>query len=58
MDLAVAMEPDEAAAKRNIEAVRPGMEVFKTSAKTEEGMAGYLEFIERRGTDSRAAAAV
>ncbi|NDQ57039.1 MAG: hydrogenase nickel incorporation protein HypB [Acidipila sp.] len=58
IDLAAAVEFDEAAAKRNIQAVRPGMEVFKTSAKTGEGMAEYLEFIERRRVHSRAAAAV
>ena len=58
MDLAAAVEFDEAAAKRNIQAVRPGMEVFKTSAKTGEGMAEYLEFIERRRVHSRVAAAV
>ena len=58
MDLAAAVEFDEAAAKRNIQAVRPGMEVFKTSAKTGEGMAEYLEFIECRRVHSRAAAAV
>src|ERR1700739_1939149 len=33
-DLAAAVEFDEAAAMRNIQAVRPGMEVFKVSAKT------------------------
>jgi hydrogenase nickel incorporation protein HypB len=57
-DLASAVEFDEAAARGNIQAVRPGMEVFKLSAKTGEGMAGYLEFLESRRTRSRAAAAV
>jgi len=47
-DLATAVEFDEAAAKRNIQAVRPGMEVFKLSAKTGEGMTEYLEFLEHR----------
>src|SRR5580704_2756867 len=55
-DLAGAVEFDEAAALRNIQAVRPGMEVFKLSAKTGEGMAEYLEFLERRRTRSHAAA--
>src|SRR5580704_17174578 len=32
-DIAAAAEFDEAAAKRNIQAVRPGMEIFKLSAK-------------------------
>lgn len=57
-DLAAAVEFDETAAKRNIQAVRPGMEIFKLSAKSGEGMAEYLEFLERRRIGSRAAAAV
>jgi hydrogenase nickel incorporation protein HypB len=56
-DLALAVEVDEAAALRNIQAVRPGMEVFKLSAKTGEGMAEYLEYLEHRRTCSRATAA-
>jgi hydrogenase nickel incorporation protein HypB len=55
-DLAAAVEFDEAAAKRNIQAVRPGMEILKVSAKTGEGMAEYVEFLERRRVRSRAAA--
>jgi hydrogenase nickel incorporation protein HypB len=57
-DLAAAVEFDEAAARRNIQAVRPGMEVFKLSAKTGEGMTEYLEFLESRRSQSRSAAAV
>lgn len=57
-DLATAVDFDEAAARRNIQAVRPDMEVFKVSAKTGEGMAEYLEFLETRRARSRAAAAV
>jgi hydrogenase nickel incorporation protein HypB len=56
-DLAAAVEFDEAAARRNIQAVRPGMEVFKVSAKTGEGMDEYLEFLASRRTRFRAAAA-
>jgi hydrogenase nickel incorporation protein HypB len=56
-DLAAAVEFDEAAALRNIQAVRPGMEVFKISAKTGEGMAEYLRYLEHRRARSRAAAA-
>ncbi|GAC1673812.1 MAG: hydrogenase nickel incorporation protein HypB [Candidatus Acidiferrum sp.] len=55
-DLAAAAEFDEIAAKRNIQAVRPGMESFKLSAKTGEGMTKFLEFLEHRRTRSRAAA--
>jgi len=57
-DLAAAVEFEEAAARRNIQAVRPGMEVFKISAKTGEGMAEYLDFLQRRRLQSRATAAV
>src|SRR5271163_2969485 len=54
-DLAAAAYFDEAAARQNIRAVRPGMEIFKLSAKTGEGMSGYLEFLERRRIRSRVA---
>jgi hydrogenase nickel incorporation protein HypB len=57
-DIAAAVEFDEAAAKRNIQAVRPGMEVFKVSARTGDGMTEYLEFLEGRRKRFRAAAAV
>jgi len=56
-DLAAAVEFDEALARRNIQAVRPGMEVFKLSAKTGEGMSEYFEFLESRRARSRAASA-
>jgi hydrogenase nickel incorporation protein HypB len=48
IDLAQAVEFDAAAAHRNIQAVRPGMEVFEVSAKTEEGMASWLCFLQER----------
>jgi hydrogenase nickel incorporation protein HypB len=51
------VEFDEALAQRNVQAVRPGMEVFKLSAKTGEGMPEYLEYLERRRARSRAAVA-
>jgi hydrogenase nickel incorporation protein HypB len=57
IDLARAVEFDEAAARKNIQAVRPGMEVFKVSAKTGEGMKAYLEFLERCLADSRSVTA-
>src|SRR3981081_544257 len=38
MDLALAVEFDEPAAHRNIQAVRPGMRVIEVSAKTGAGM--------------------
>jgi hydrogenase nickel incorporation protein HypB len=55
-DLAEAVEFDWAATQRNIQAVRPGMQVFRLSAKTGEGMAEYLEFLARRLAESRMAA--
>ena len=57
-DLAVAVEFDEIASKRNIQAVRPGMEILRLSAKTGEGMANYLEFPESRRISSSVATAV
>jgi hydrogenase nickel incorporation protein HypB len=45
IDLAAAVEFDELAANANIQAVRPGMNVFKVSAKTNEGMDGFLQFL-------------
>ena len=48
MDLATAVEFDLAGAYRNIQAVRPGMEVLELSAKTGKGMDEYLRFLEAR----------
>jgi hydrogenase nickel incorporation protein HypB len=53
-DLAAAVEFDEATARSNIQAVRPGMEVFKLSSKTGEGMTEFLEFLERHRTRATA----
>jgi hydrogenase nickel incorporation protein HypB len=57
-DLATAVEFDEDAAKRNIQAVRPGMRIFKVSAKTGEGMPKFLDFLENQRLRSRSTAAV
>jgi hydrogenase nickel incorporation protein HypB len=56
-DLAAAVEFDEASALRNIQAVRPGMEVFKLSAKTGDGMPEYLKYLEHCRTRSHVATA-
>jgi hydrogenase nickel incorporation protein HypB len=48
MDLAAAVEFDQAAAMANIQAVRPGMQVFQVSAKTGAGMDEYLNFLVQR----------
>jgi hydrogenase nickel incorporation protein HypB len=45
MDMADAAEFDLAAARRNIESVRPGMRVFEVSSKTGVGMGSVLEFL-------------
>jgi hydrogenase nickel incorporation protein HypB len=58
MDLAAAVEFDWPAAYGNIQAVRPGMHVFKVSAKKAEGMEEYLAFLETRLAHLRSAQAV
>lgn len=45
MDIADAVEFDLSAARRNIESVRPGMQVFEVSAKTGLGMDRVLDFM-------------
>jgi hydrogenase nickel incorporation protein HypB len=58
MDLAAAVEFDWDIAYSNIQAVRPGMRVFRVSAKTGEGMEDYLSFLTARLAYLRPAAAV
>src|SRR5271157_3815103 len=58
MDLATAAEFDSTAADRNIQAVRPGMQIFKLSAKTGEGIEEYLEFLAKRLSELRQPAGV
>ncbi len=48
MDLALAVEFDWDSAYRNIQAVRPGMQVLKVSAKTGDGMQEYLSCLTTR----------
>jgi hydrogenase nickel incorporation protein HypB len=45
MDLAEAADFDLAAARRNIESVRPGMQIFEVSAKSGSGMREVLDFL-------------
>jgi hydrogenase nickel incorporation protein HypB len=47
-DLAAAVEFNEALARSNIQAVRPGMETLKVSSKTGEGMEAMVEFLKSR----------
>ena len=53
LDLAKAAEFNAAEARRNIEAVRPGMEIVEVSAKTGEGMERWVQFLESRRTARR-----
>jgi hydrogenase nickel incorporation protein HypB len=53
MDLAEAADFDLAAARRNIESVRPGMQIFEVSAKTGSGMQEVLQLLRDRLAGSR-----
>lgn len=53
IDLAAAVEFNEPAADANIQAVRPGMRVFKVSAKTGQGMDSFLQFLAEALAQSR-----
>jgi hydrogenase nickel incorporation protein HypB len=53
LDLAAAVEFDAAALRRNVEAVRPGMEVVEVSAKTGEGMDRWLGLLRGRLAEAR-----
>jgi hydrogenase nickel incorporation protein HypB len=48
IDLTAAVEFDRAAAQRNIQSVRPGMQVFEVSGKTGEGMDEWFQYLETR----------
>ena len=52
MDLAAAVEFDGPAARRSIQSVRPGMEVFEVSAKCGIGMDQWLDFLRSRRNES------
>ena len=45
MDISAVAEFDSVAAKRNVQAMRPGMRVLTVSAKTGEGMTDWLQFL-------------
>ena len=48
MDIAEAVDFNRAEAHRNIRAVRPGIRIFETSAKTGAGMEEWLEFLKEQ----------
>jgi hydrogenase nickel incorporation protein HypB len=58
VDLGAAVDFSRETAYRNIQAVRPGMPVFKLSAKTGEGMAEHLKFLGARQIGLRQTAAL
>jgi hydrogenase nickel incorporation protein HypB len=55
-DLAEAAEFDEAAARRNIQTVRPGMPILNVSAKRGDGMSEWLALVTSRAAEFRAPA--
>jgi hydrogenase nickel incorporation protein HypB len=58
-DLAAAVDFDEQTLDRNIQAVRPGMQILKLSAKTGEGMREFLDYLQKlRQPRSQAASAL
>ena len=56
-ELADAVEFDWDAARKSIESVRPGMRMFRLSAKTGAGMDDYLIFLEQQLAEYRSAVA-
>ena len=55
-ELAAAVEFDWETARKSIESVRPGMQIFRLSAKTGEGMRGFQDFLAQRLAEHRALA--
>lgn len=55
-DLAGAVEFDWKAAEANIQSVRPGMQIFRLSAKTGSGMNDYLMFLSQQLAEQRSVA--
>ncbi len=53
MDLAAAADFDLAAARCNIESVRPGMRIFEVSSKTGLGMEDIVNFLQAKRARSR-----
>jgi hydrogenase nickel incorporation protein HypB len=55
-ELAQAVEFDWDTARKSIESVRPGMQIFRLSAKTGEGMQGFQDSLTQRLSEHRAVA--
>src|ERR1700687_4831021 len=56
IDLAAAVEFDWNVARTSIQSVRPGMQIFRLSAKTGQGMEEYLNFLAQQLAEQRAVA--
>jgi len=52
-ELSAAVEFDWEVARKSIESVRPGMRIFRLSAKTGEGMQEYLDFLAQQLAEHR-----
>ena len=52
-ELSQAVEFDWEAARKSIESIRPGMQIFRLSAKTGEGVQDYLQFLAQQLEDHR-----
>ncbi len=52
-ELAEAVEFDWETARKSIESVRPGMQIFRVSAKTGEGMQDFHDFLSQRLSEHR-----
>ena len=55
-ELAPAVEFDWETARKSIESVRPGMQIFRLSAKTGDGMQSFQDFLAQRLAEHRAVA--
>ena len=58
MDLAAATEFDQQLALANIQAVRPGMQVFQVSAKTGAGIQSFINFLSEQHAKMGSAVAI
>ena len=52
-ELSAAVEFDWEAARKSIESVRPGLQIFRLSAKTGDGMQTFLDFLSERLAEHR-----
>ncbi len=52
-ELSAAVEFDWSAARKSIESVRPGMQIFRLSAKTGDGMQTFFDFLSERLAEHR-----